>query len=300
MNVSDITTNSAVIKVDVNDIDKILENTKSKVHLYAFYPRIFNADYSSKSISDNHPYASKIGGQAGIEFQSNTNYPSHLINARKALIENELLIKKVELQKGLNTIILENLKSTYPICIYITESYKMASFNFEKDKDIIYKIPVSTLFETRSLFDVRPFDENKITNHPNEETPMLSTADATLDLTLNVKAKVKNITFKMYRFLFNNYNYMNKDDPRKGNFYEDDFEEKNFTINISPDETEVSLDMKRVLRYETGQSPIRTFVILNVEAGLELLEDIQSLDFGKEPISKETPYTHNFDIAFKW
>lgn len=312
IDVSDITTNSAKVKVNVNDIDNIIKDSKSKVHLYAFYPRIYEAEYE---------YApnKKIKDFEFQEYDEETDYRFNRFDFRKQLVKDELFIKKAELKNGENIINLTGLKSGYPVCLYITESYKTVPYSITYDdfpikkynQEIVYRIPAASHFETKWLIDVAY--EGEITDHINEENPRISTADVKLKIDADTKVKIKDASFELFRFRNESNSELGIEDIR-GHFYYQinvghttSFEEDHFTTRIAEDEKSIILAMEGLLKNSKppnkdsyGYGKDETLVLIYGTFTFEATEDIENLAFGEDKIPKGEVFEKELNILFKW
>ena len=287
INVSDITTSSASVKVNVNDIDNVLSDTKSKVYLYAFYPRIYDGNYEYKT-------GQKINY---MEFTTQNVITSLLYEFRENLVESDLLIKKVELQKGENDIKLTGLKSGYPVCLYVVEAYKTSTFKIKDNKDIVYKFPITDKFETKWLLDVA--FEGEIVEHINEENSKISTADTSLKLDVNADVKITNASFKIKRFIDDRKERLGVE-GETGDFYNQTIEQDNFTVTIAEDGKSVLLDMKGLLKDHKRFNKKRTLILIESSFDFEAIGDVEALEFGANKINGGETFSRNFDILFKW
>ena len=232
-----------------------------------------------------------------MEFTTQNVITSLLYEFRENLVESDLLIKKVELQKGENDIKLTGLKSGYPVCLYVVEAYKTSTFKIKDNKDIVYKFPITDKFETKWLLDVA--FEGEIVEHINEENSKISTADTSLKLDVNADVKITNASFKIKRFIDDRKERLGVE-GETGDFYNQTFEQDNFTVTIAEDGKSVLLDMKGLLKDHKRFNKKRTLILIEGSFDFEAIGDVEALEFGTNKINGGETFSRNFDILFKW
>lgn len=87
---------------------------------------------------------------------------------------------------------------------------------------------------------------------------------------------------------------------KAGDFYNQAFEDDNFTVTIAEDGKSLVLDMKGLLKDHKRSNKKRTLILLEGNFEFEAIEDIESLEFGSNKINVEEVFNKKFDIFFKW